>query len=133
MSELTFNQYEKTVIDTSLYHDSISRYIDSLEIPDEGNRRHLHKLLSTLYCTLGLLGEAGEIAEKMKKIIRDKNCDINSVDRDLLIKEDGDVVWYTGAFAQDLNTTLEDVAQQNIAKLESRKNRGVLQGSGDNR
>lgn len=133
MSDLTFNQYEKTVVDTTLYHDSISRYIDSLQIPDEGNRRHLHRLLSTLYCTLGLLGEAGEIAEKMKKIIRDKDCDINGEDRDLLIKEDGDVVWYTGALAKDLDTTLESVARQNIDKLESRKQRGVLQGSGDNR
>jgi len=133
MSDLTFKQYEKTVVDTNLYRDSISRYIDSLQIPDEGDRRHLHKLLSTLYCTLGLLGEAGEIAEKMKKIIRDKNCDINSEDSILLQKETGDCVWYTGAMAGELDTTLENVAYQNIDKLESRKQRGVLQGSGDNR
>jgi NTP pyrophosphatase (non-canonical NTP hydrolase) len=130
---LTFEQYEKTVVETGIYHDSISRYVDSLSIPDETNRQRLHKLLSTLYCTLGLIGEAGEIAEKMKKIIRDKSCEISEEDKDLLIKEDGDVVWYTGALAQEFDSTLEKVAEANIEKLMSRKARGVIGGSGDKR
>jgi len=130
---LTFNEYEKTVVENAIYHASIQTYIDSLDIPDESKRKHLHKLLSTLYCTLGLIGEAGEIAEKMKKIIRVKSCVISEEDRVLLIKEDGDVVWYTGAIAGELDVTLERVAQTNIDKLLSRKQRGVISGSGDNR
>lgn len=130
---LTFEQYEKTVIETGIYHASIQKYVDSLNIPNEADRQRLHKLLSTLYCTLGLLGEAGEIAEKIKKIIRDKNCEIDINDQSLLIKEQGDVLWYVGASARELNSSIEYVADQNIEKLQSRKQRGVLNGSGDNR
>lgn len=130
---LTFEQYEKTVVETGIYHASIQKYVDSLNIPTEADRSRLHKLLSTLYCTLGLIGEAGEIAEKIKKIIRDKNCEVSEEDRTLLVKEDGDCVWYSGALAVELDSSLEQVAQVNIEKLQSRKQRGVLQGSGDNR
>ena len=130
---LTFEKYEQTVVETGIYHDSIQKFVDSLNIPDESNQKRLHKLLSTLYCTLGMIGEAGEIAEKMKKIIRDKDCNISEEDKQLLIKEDGDVVWYTGALAQEFDSTLEQVAQANIDKLQSRKQRGVISGSGDNR
>jgi NTP pyrophosphatase (non-canonical NTP hydrolase) len=130
---LTFEKYEQTVVETGIYHDSIQKFVDSLNIPNESNRKRLHKLLSTLYCTLGMIGEAGEIAEKMKKIIRDKDCNISEEDKQLLIKEDGDVVWYTGALAQEFDSTLEQVAQANIDKLQSRKQRGVISGSGDNR
>jgi len=130
---LTFDKYEETVVETGIYHDSISKYVDSLNIPKEEDRKRLHKLLSTLYCTLGLIGEAGEIAEKMKKIIRDKNCEVNEADEELLIKEDGDVLWYVGALGKELNASMETVALHNINKLESRKQRGVISGSGDNR
>lgn len=133
MSELTFKQYENTVVETRLYHESIQRFVESLNIPLESDRERLHRLLSKLYCTLGLLGEAGEIAEKMKKIIRDKNCQISIEDNELLKKESGDCLWYVGADAKELGTTLTDIAQINIDKLQSRKQRGVLQGSGDNR
>lgn len=133
MSQLTFKAYEEAVVETGIYHKSIQNYIDTLQIPDEANRKRLHKLLSTLYCTLGLLGEAGEIAEKMKKIIRDKNGVISDDDLQLLKKEDGDVVWYTGAMAGELNSDFAEVAQLNIDKLQDRKKRGVIGGSGDNR
>jgi len=130
---LTFEKYEQTVVETGIYHDSIQKYVDSLNIPNENDRKRLHKLLSMLYVTLGMMGEAGEIAEKLKKIIRDKSCEIDETDKALLIKEDGDVVWYAGAVAQELDSSLEQVALANIEKLESRKQRGVLGGSGDNR
>lgn len=86
-----------------------------------------------LHWVLGLNGEAGEAAEKVKKIIRDKGGKISDEDRKELAKELGDVLWYLAVFAHDLGFTLEDVAQNNLDKLKSRKDRGVLTGSGDNR
>lgn len=86
-----------------------------------------------LHWVLGLNGEAGEAAEKVKKIIRDKGGKITDDDRKELAKELGDVLWYLAVFAHDLGFSLEEVAQNNLDKLKSRKDRGVLTGSGDNR
>ena len=86
---------------------------------------------SILYPTLGLTGEAGEVADKVKKIIRDGKSIVN--ERVEIAKELGDVLWYLAAVARDIGVTLEDVAQMNVEKLESRKERGTLQGNGDNR
>ncbi len=82
---------------------------------------------------LGLVGEAGEISQKMKKIVRDNNSDEAKIDRDDLKKELGDVLWYTAVLAAYFDIQLEDVAQDNIDKLVSRQRRGVIGGSGDNR
>ena len=86
---------------------------------------------SILYPTLGLAGEAGEVADKVKKIIRDNKSVVN--ERVEIAKELGDVLWYLAAVSRDIGVSLEDVAQMNIEKLESRKERGTLQGNGDNR
>lgn len=86
---------------------------------------------SILYPTLGLTGEAGEVADKVKKIIRDGKSVVN--ERVEIAKELGDVLWYLAAVARDIGVSLDDVAQMNIEKLESRKERGTLQGNGDNR
>lgn len=85
------------------------------------------------YCTLGLAGEAGEVADKIKKIIRDKNCVVSKEDRMELAKELGDVFWYLANLSFELNLALDFVAQKNVDKLMSRKERGVIQGEGDNR
>jgi NTP pyrophosphatase (non-canonical NTP hydrolase) len=81
------------------------------------------------YLTLGLVGEAGEVAEKVKKHLRDNT----PLDRDNLKKEFGDVLWYLALLADAMEIELDDVAQTNLDKLQSRKDRGVLSGSGDNR
>jgi len=86
-----------------------------------------------VYPVLGLVGEAGEVADKVKKIFRDKNGKISSEDKDALISELGDVLWYLSEIASQLDVKLEDVAKANIEKLASRKKRGKLMGSGDNR
>ena len=86
-----------------------------------------------VYPTLGLVGESGEVAEKVKKIFRDKSGEISIDDREELIKELGDVLWYVTAIANELGTTLHAVALKNIDKLSSRKDRNMLNGSGDNR
>ena len=79
--------------------------------------------------TLGLVGEAGEVAEKIKKLLRD-NTKVSSDD---IIKELGDVVFYATALANYFNSDLTEVLQTNMDKLNNRAKRGVIKGSGDNR
>lgn len=107
---------------------------------DEYQKQALTTVLSTgdpfkdlLHWVLGINGESGEVAEKLKKIIRDKNGVVSEEDKQELAKEIGDVLWYLAVFAEDLGVSLEDIAKQNLDKLTSRKERGVLGGSGDNR
>lgn len=78
---------------------------------------------------LGLVGEAGEVAEKIKKLIRDKS----KVTNEDILKELGDVLFYTTALANIYGRGLQDVMKLNISKLNDRQRRGKLTGSGDNR
>ncbi len=82
---------------------------------------------------MGLCGETGELAEKFKKIVRDNQSDFSQIDKDLVVKELGDILWYLAVLAHYFDTPLEEVAQTNIAKLASRQARGKINGSGDNR
>ena len=82
---------------------------------------------------LGLIGEAGEIAEKAKKIVRDDASDFDQWDRDDIVKELGDTLWYLAVLADHFGVSLEDVGRTNIRKLADRQSRGVLGGSGDDR
>ena len=82
---------------------------------------------------LGLTGEAGETADKIKKILRDKEGEIKEEDRKEIVKELGDVLWYVAAIATYLGVSLEEVAEGNINKLESRLKRNLIHGEGDNR
>lgn len=86
-----------------------------------------------MHWVLGVSGEAGEIAEKFKKIIRDKSGEISESDKAELKKEIGDVLWYLAVLARQLGLSFEEVASDNLAKLKSRSERGVIGGSGDNR
>lgn len=78
------------------------------------------------YCALGLCGEAGEVAEKVKKLLRDGKMDIQ-----LLTYELGDVLWYLAMCAKFFNITLEEVGRQNLLKLEQRKAKNAIHGEGD--
>ena len=109
---MTFEEYQKKSRETAIY-------------PNQGK--------NFIYPTLGLVGEAGEIAEKIKKVIRDNNYIVTEEKKQELIKELGDVLWYMAQFATELDFSLEEVAVKNIEKLFSRKERNVLSGSGDNR
>ena len=86
-----------------------------------------------IYPTLGLAGEAGEVSEKIKKVIRDKGGVIDDETRESIKKELGDVLWYVSQLATELELSLDDVAEHNIEKLYSRMERNVLHGDGDNR
>ena len=85
------------------------------------------------YPALGLAGEAGEVAEHAKKVVRDDGGEITDERRAAMAKELGDVLWYVAQLATELDLDLDLVAQANLDKLLSRQRRGVLSGSGDER
>ncbi len=85
-----------------------------------------------VYPALGLAGESGEVLDKIKKIFRDHDGYFQD-QKQGLVDELGDVLWYLSAICAELDTTLEYVAFCNIRKLESRRRRGVIGGNGDNR
>lgn len=82
---------------------------------------------------LGLCGEAGEIAEKAKKIVRDQDSDFTKFDKADLTKELGDVLWHVAVIANYFDIPLDDIGETNIKKLADRLARGMIGGSGDNR
>lgn len=97
-------------------------------------------IIGLSYTALGLVGEAGEVAERIKKLIRDDEVsspesvkEALKYKRDAIIKELGDVLWYINAMCSELDTDLSEVAQVNLDKLKSRMDRGRIKGSGDNR
>lgn len=108
---MTLNEYQEAALRTAIY--SQERAI--------------------VYPTLGLTGEAGEVADKVKKTIRDNAAVFSSERREDIAKELGDVMWYVATLARDLGYTLEQVAQMNIKKLASRAARNQIHGSGDDR
>ena len=86
-----------------------------------------------IYPTLGLTGEAGEVANKVKKIIRDGS---DSKDEKLVSEikaEIGDCLWYIAVLASDFNIKLSDIASTNLEKLANRKKNNTIHGSGDAR
>ena len=109
---MTPNDYQTGALQTAIY-------------PNQGQ--------NFIYPTLGLVGEAGEVAEKAKKIIRDGEGVLTDPDREKIALELSDVCWYVAVLAFELDYTLEEIMQMNLDKLASRQERGVLTGSGDNR
>jgi NTP pyrophosphatase (non-canonical NTP hydrolase) len=89
-------------------------------------------LLNIAYVSLGL-GEVGELQGKVKKIIRDSGGVVTIETRKAISKELGDVLWYVSECCNNFGISMDDVAKENLSKLKSRKERGVLEGSGDDR
>ena len=83
---------------------------------------------AVIYPALGLAGEAGEVANKVKKMLRDGDFDRNAVAAEL-----GDCLWYIAALSRDLNISMAEIAMSNLEKLMQRKANGTIKGSGDNR
>ena len=108
---MTLNEYQQKALETAVY-------------PQQ------YKII---YPALGMNGEAGEVADKVKKIIRDNNGEMSKEKAVELAKEAGDVLWYIATLAHDIGFTLEEIGQMNYEKLHSRQQRGMLGGSGDNR
>lgn len=108
---MTLNEYQNAALETAVYPESAK----------------------IVYPALGMNGEAGEVADKVKKVIRDNHQDFTDEKKKEIALEIGDVLWYCATLAHDLGYTLDDVAQMNYDKLKSRQQRGKLSGSGDNR
>ena len=116
-----FGYFENFDSDEVDWADLYSAWVEK-KIMTEGQARLIEN-------TLGLVGEAGEVAEKIKKLIRDSSRFQNEE----IMKELGDVVFYATALANIYGKGLQEVLELNIAKLDDRQKRGKLKGSGDNR
>jgi NTP pyrophosphatase (non-canonical NTP hydrolase) len=86
-----------------------------------------------IYPALGLASEAGEVAGKIKKVLRDRDGDFAQAPLEAIGDELGDVLWYVAVLAADLGMSLEAIAADNLAKLEARMGRGTIGGGGDRR
>ena len=110
-SAFTFDAYQREAKETAIYPHN----------------------MKILYPALGLTGEAGEVANKVKKIVRDGLDNMPPDWREQIAGELGDVLWYCAAIATDLNMSLGQIAMSNRYKLSSRKQRGMIGGFGDTR
>jgi len=113
MSTMTFDEYQKRALTTLV--------------------RHPDPIMNQTILAMGVAGEAGEVLEKWKKIVAYKDGVITPEDRAELGKELADVIWYIAVLARELGLSLDDLMQQNLEKLASRKARGTQKGEGDNR
>jgi len=109
---MTFKEYQELAKTTAAY-------------PNIGN--------NYIYPTLGLAGETGEVAEKVKKVIRDNNGMVDSEKKEEIAKELGDVLWYLAQLSTELKLDFDYIAEKNLEKLKSRQERNRLHGNGDNR
>ena len=109
---MNFNEYQQEAQKTAIY-------------PNKGNNYS--------YPVIGLTGEAGEVAEKIKKVVRDHGGIMTPEAKESVMLELGDVLWYVSALATEIGVTLEEVAMANIDKLTSRYNRDRIHGDGDDR
>lgn len=107
---MTLNEYQEAAAKTAFYEKD--------DVP---------------YCALGITGEAGEVADHVKKMLRDDEGHLTNDRKQALKKELGDVLWYIARMAGKLGYTLENVAATNLSKIQDRLDRNVQHGSGDNR
>lgn len=113
--------------------DNMNEYQDKAKEYDLFRATGNYNTVAFIEKVLGLVGEAGETADKIKKVLRDKEGIIDEHDKQEIAKELGDVLWYVANIARYLNVSLDEVAKINIDKLESRKQRNLISGEGDNR
>jgi len=106
-------------------HEYQDRALETAIYPNRG--------ANFVYPALGLVGEAGEVADKLKKVIRDGNGVLTDAVKDAVAAELGDTMWYIAVLASEIGYNLDEIMAKNLSKLNSRKQRGVLSGSGDAR
>lgn len=111
---MDFDEYEKLATRTATF----------------GGKQHEHQLM---YITLGIAGESGEIAEKIKKIVRNDNGIVSDENRESLKREIGDVLWYLSQLSRVLGFHFSEAAKANIDKLADRAARNVIKSTGDHR
>lgn len=111
---MEFDEYQRLAARTGFYGTEDRQYI-------------------LMYLSMGLAGEAGEVIEKVKHIVRDQGSVISEEKRELLKKEIGDVLWYASQIAYAFDLSFDEIAQLNIKKLADRATRGVIKSEGDTR
>lgn len=127
--------YQAKAITTGIYREKIRDIVDYYfgTMSQDRAKEKIVDLLAFAYVTLGLVGEAGEIANKAKKVIRDGSGKITDEFKEDMDGEIGDVEWYQANLAQELGLDLDSIRDRNLDKLFGRKARGTLTGSGDKR
>jgi NTP pyrophosphatase (non-canonical NTP hydrolase) len=110
---MTFDEYQKQALTTAIKN------------PDP--------LMDKTIWAMGIVGEAGEVIEKWKKLVAYREGKITPEDTEDFGKELADVVWYIAVLADSLGLSFDDIMQRNVEKLKSRQARGVIKGKGDNR
>lgn len=113
-THFTFNGYQRRASKTAIYKDR-------------------KELMGLIYCSLGLVSEAGEVAGKVKKMLRSGFIEVDTDFKKEIMLEAGDTLWYLSQLADELGVTLDQIAKLNINKLEDRMKRGKISGSGDHR
>lgn len=108
---MTFTEYQEKALETSICPEN----------------------MDILYPLIGLTGETGEVAEKIKKVYRDKGGYFDPIIRWEILKELGDCLWYINKMVVDLGFTLEQAAMTNLDKCYKRRAENTLHGEGDNR
>lgn len=136
--DLDFDDYQKQAMETAQYDNSQIKLLESIRdfsqtpiLYEEIN--NIIKTLRLFYVTTGLIGEAGEVAEKFKKVFRNDDGKLNEVSVKAISKELGDNLWYIAAFASELGLSLKDIAKDNLDKLSKRDKLELIKSSGDDR
>lgn len=140
---MDFKEYQEQAKKTAIYPDFremiVGRVseIDAYTANPKATREIHDKVdqicINPYYPALGLAGEVGEFCNKLKKVMRDNKGEITDEFLDFAKGEIGDILWYVAAVCSELSLDMNQIATDNINKLSSRKERGVLKGSGDNR
>lgn len=138
---MDFSEYQKLSAKTAIYPSLVKTIMGELYKKGQGDLADeilIHLVDTDLndnmyYAALGLGGEAGEVCNKVKKLMRDDGGEITNKFREYLKGELGDVLWYVAACAREAGLDLNEIAEKNVEKLVDRQERGVLQGNGDNR
>lgn len=120
-------EYVAMIQGAAIYRDEVD------DLVAEASDESLAKILKIFYATTGLAGEAGEVANKVKKILRDCRGVVSDETRTKLLGELGGVMWYLVALTEELDLKIEDVIEYNYDQIRSRQERNVIGGEGDNR
>ncbi len=110
---MDFNTYQKKALKTALYSGD--------------------KFTDLTHWILGTVEEAGEVAARFKRIIRDQDSKMTAANKREIAGEIGDVLWHLAVLSQELDIPFDQVAEQNLAKLADRHKRGKIKGKGDHR
>lgn len=136
VNNFSFDSYSHRAEMTAQYLGSVGGLVSPAKNNDAVYLGQSIELASQMYCALGLSGEAGECADKVKKLFRDRQI-MSAEERQALIvgihKEIGDVLWYLSELARLTGTSLSVCAQMNNEKLQKRWDAGKIHGSGDDR